>query len=113
MRRWHARLAEWTWENPVVRRERARRPARGGWLREGLPWAGLLLVLAFYAAFGWWLSSPGVDPWQGRTFLLGACALYLLGVSLAVPGPAAAAISGERERETLQSLLLTALRPSQ
>src|SRR5262249_7247616 len=53
------------------------------------------------------------SPWEARALLLGICLLYLLWVSVIVPGPAAMSISGERDRRTWEALRLTSLRPSQ
>ena len=106
------RAADWLWANPVLRREWARgRPQTRR--RSVGSWLGLALILTVYAAAAYWLSREERSPWEARAFLLALCLLYLLWVNLVVPGPAAARISGERERRTWQPLLLTALRPSQ
>jgi ABC-type Na+ efflux pump permease subunit len=106
------RAADWLWANPVLRREWARgRPQTRR--RSVGSWLGLALALTAYAAGAYWLSREERSPWEARAFLLALCLLYLLLVNIVVPGPAAARISGERERRTWQPLLLTALRPSQ
>src|SRR5712692_1728067 len=107
------RAADWLWANPVLRREWARGGRPASRLRAVGSWTGLALVLAAYAAAACWLSREERSPWEARAFLLALCLLYLLWVNVVVPGPAAARISGERERRTWQPLLLTALRPSQ
>src|SRR5881296_579880 len=107
------RLADWLWDNPVLRREQAqvRRPAT----RQGLlgSWIGLALALLTYGTAALWLSREERSPWEARALLFSLCLLYLLWMSVAVPGAAAARIAGERERRTWEALLLTALRPSQ
>lgn len=109
-------LATWLWDNPALSRERTMREGhrrrRGVWPEIGA-WVGLAAALALTAGSAWWLALPERNPWQSRTFLAGLAALYLLGVALLVPGAAASAISGERERETWQELLLTRLHPWQ
>jgi len=106
-------VAEWLWENPILRRERARKPPPAGPLQAAGAWAGLLLLLAAYFGTAGWLSGPERDPWAARSSLLVASIGYLLLVSLVLPGSVGGLISGERERGTLQPLLLTGLRPSQ
>lgn len=109
-------LANWLWENPALRREWSGQSGQGRKrtpLGEALAWVGLALLLAGYAGSMFWLSRPERNPWQARSFLLVVSTVYLALVHILVPGPAAGAISGERERETWQGLLLTALRPSQ
>lgn len=109
-------LARWLRDNPALARERVIREGharRRGPAGEALAWAGVLLALALTAGSAWWLARPERNPWESRTFLLGAVALYWLCAAGAVVGPAAAAITGERERETWQELLLTRLAPGQ
>jgi hypothetical protein len=106
------RIADWLWDNPIVRRERTKRPAAAPLPQLGVAAGTVALVVGYFgAAFG--LSQETTTEWQARVLLLVLCLLYLLLVSFTVPGRAAGAISGERERETLQALLLTSLRPSQ
>src|SRR5260370_26548464 len=105
--------ADWLWANPVLQREWARGRRSSSRLRAFASWTGLALVLAAYAAAAYWLSREERSPWEARALLLALFLLYLLWVNVVVPGPAAARISGERERRTWQPLLLTALRPSQ
>jgi hypothetical protein len=103
-------------DNPALARERvlqegqARRRGRWG---EALSWAGVLLALAVTAGSAWWLARPQRNPWESRTFLLAATALYFVLTAAVLTGPAAATITGERERETWQELLLTRLDPWQ
>ena len=106
------RAAEWLWDNPLLQRERTRRPAAGR-VRAVAPWVGVALVLALYGVSSGWLSRPGRTPGEARSFLAGLCLIYLLVVTAAAPGPAAAAIAGERERRTWESIFLSHLRPSQ
>jgi hypothetical protein len=76
-------------------------------------WLGVAVLVGLYLAAALWLPGANLHPWEGRGWLLGACLVYLLLLTLIVPGPAAALLSGEREQRTLQPLLLTALRPWQ
>lgn len=109
-------FVRWLRDNPALERERVMREGqarrRGGW-GELLAWAGVPAALALTAGGAWWLSRPERNPWEARTGLLLAIALYYLLAAGAVTGPAAAAITGERERETWQELLLTRLAPGQ
>jgi len=107
------RAAEWLWANPVLRREwrSDRRPPTR--LTDAASWLGLLFLLGLYAGAAVWLAREERSPWEARAFLLGACLLYLLGISILAPGMAATRISGERERRTWQALLLTSLHPTQ
>ena len=91
-----------------------RRPseARGG-LRSGGGWLGLAVLLALYGCSAWWLSRPDLAPWPARTFLLCASLLYLLLITLILPGRAVAFMARERGQERWQELLLTSLEPSQ
>jgi hypothetical protein len=111
----HLRLpsvADWLWANPVVQREWTRRPVAGPLRRAGVV-LGTAAVVLLHVGAALWLTHSGTTDWQARLFLLALCEGYLVLVTLVVPGRAAAAISGEKERETLQALLLTSLRPSQ
>lgn len=105
-------ITHYVWDNPALAREWSQRRGAGRG-REPLRWAGLAALLLGYAVALHWLSAPGRSPWEARAFLLGASLLYLLLVTVAVPGPAAGAVGLERERQTWQALLLTALQPSQ
>lgn len=117
--RWRQRLGDWWWANPALEREwLLRRRAEGasgrfGALKEGFHWLRLLLLLGTYAGLAHWLSLPERTPWEGRAALLGITGLYLLVLNAVLPGPAAAAIAGEQERQAWADLLLTTLRPSQ
>lgn len=109
-------LTGWLRDNPALAREetmrQGQRRRRGVWPEIGA-WVGVVAALALAAGSAWWLTRPERNPWQSRTFVAGLCAAYFLLVALLVPGPAASSISGERERETWQELLLTRLRPWQ
>jgi hypothetical protein len=106
------RVAEWLWENPVLQREWARR--RQPRSRDAVAgWLGLGMLLAFYAVAAHWLSREARSPWEARPVLFALCLLDLVWVTVITPGPAATAISRERDRRTWQALRLTALRPSQ
>jgi ABC-type Na+ efflux pump permease subunit len=107
------RAADWLWANPLLRREWAQRRRPESRPAAAAAWLGLLLLLVSYAGSAGWLTQEQRSPWEARAFLLGACLLYLLWVSISTPGLAAVRIAGERERRTWQALLLTALRPSQ
>jgi ABC-type Na+ efflux pump permease subunit len=107
------RVAEWLWENPVLQREWRRRPHRETSRETIAGWMGVVVLLAFYAAAADFLSRQARTPWEARLFPPFVCLIYLVWVSVVVPGPTAARISGERERQTWQALRLTALRPSQ
>lgn len=118
------RLAEtwrfWVSGNPALHRElllsdnRNRRQTRPvGRVMEALAWVGLLLLLATYGVVLWWLGRPDRDPMDARALLMAACVAYLALVTLALPASAATAITGERERENWQELLLTSLKPGQ
>jgi hypothetical protein len=106
------RIADWLWENPMLRPERARwerrRLALGAFGR-GLD---LLVFLVTYTATAFCLAFVGQDS-TARAYLLCLCLLYLLWVNIRTPGPSAASISGERDRGSWEILRLTALRPSQ
>ncbi len=111
---------DWLWSNPALDREwlLRRRPERPGtgrreWVRESMRWIGLLLLIALYAGVAHWLSADGRSPWEARAFLLVVLLGYLLAVTALLPGPAAAAIAGERERQAWADLLLTSLTPGQ
>lgn len=106
-------VAEWLWANPVVAREWARSqrlPSRRRTLARGV---GQAAMLALWGCAAHWLSREERSPWEARALLLGLCLLYLAAVFVLVPGPAAAAIAGERERRTWEALRLTALHPAQ
>jgi hypothetical protein len=107
------RAADWLWANPVLRREWSTFRRRIGWRGVLWSWLSLTLPLATTAVAAHWLSRGERSPWEARGFLLVACLLYLVWLSIAVPGPAAGRLTGERERRTWTDLLLTALRPSQ
>jgi hypothetical protein len=74
---------------------------------------GVAALVGLYVAAALWLPGANLHPWEARGWLLGASLVYLLLLTLVIPGPAAALLSGEREQRTLQPLLLTALRPWQ
>ena len=103
-------------DNPALAREatmrHGQRRRRGAW-PELWAWVGVVAALLLAAGSAWWLTRPDRNAWQSRTFVAALCAVYFLLVALLIPGPAAASISGERERETWQELLLTRLRPWQ
>lgn len=107
---------KWIGDNPALRREwqLLRHPAEA---RRGLPalgsWLGLVVLLAAYGGSAWWLSQPSLAPWPARAFLLGTALLYLLLVSLILPGRAVSLMARERAQERWQELLLTSLQPSQ
>jgi hypothetical protein len=105
--------AEWIWANPVLQREWA--ASRRGTTRLRVLGSRLWLVIAviIYATAAHRLSREEQNPWEARGLLLSLCVLYLAWMSLALPGPTAGRLSGERERRTWPALLLTALRPSQ
>lgn len=107
------RLSFWLSENPVLQRELARRVPPPTFRRNAGAALGILSLWLLYVGVGWLLSGLAVTPWQGRLFLLAASLAYLLLITLMIPGPAAALITGERERGTLQSLLLTRITPAQ
>ena len=99
-----ARVGDWFRDNPLLQPSRvgSRRPLSGVML-------GALVLLYLGAAV--WLASA--TPMRGRELLLVLSALYLLMVAAAIPGRGAAALSGPQQRETLEELMLTRLRPSQ
>lgn len=110
------RPLRWVLDNPALVREWSARHGSGrrrALRLEIARWSGLLLLLCVYGASVHWLAAPERTPWEAQSFLFFVCLIYLIAVFALVPGPAAAAISLERERETWQQLLLTSLRPEQ
>jgi hypothetical protein len=109
-------LDKWIGDNPALRREwqLLRRPpeARGD-LRAAGGWVGLAVLLVVYGGSAWWLSQPGLEPWPARAFLLCVSLVYLLLITLILPGRAVAFMARERGQERWQELLLTSLEPAQ
>lgn len=69
----------------------------------------LLLILAtgFDSGFGALIGRRIVGPFMFQ----GVCVLLILAIVMMIPGSAAVAIVGERERQTLQLVQVTPLRP--
>jgi ABC-type transport system involved in multi-copper enzyme maturation permease subunit len=106
-------LSGWLW-NPVVGKElRAR---MHGW-HAAVVVTGYLCVVGAVGYLGYsGIESSASDVVQvggaGSTLFTGLAAAAMAGAALLVPGIVAPSIAGERERETLELLLTTPLRPA-